>query len=150
MREKIIYLQTCSCGLCEVKLYCVSQLKQSLLKKGNNVLASETPRCLTLKTNNLKLAVLLSGTIYFSISCKIKLGILENWFGAHLWEKRLKRWRAGMGRDGTGRDGTGLESFWVSGRAELLCEYLQILRLFSSRKRPCFEIVWSQVSCTSR
>ena len=76
MREKIIYLQTCSCGLCEVKLYCVSQLKQSPLKKGNNVLASETPRCLTFKQKTL--AVLLYGTIYFSISYKIKLGILEN------------------------------------------------------------------------
>lgn len=83
------------------------------------------------------MAVLLSGTIYFSISYKIKLGILENWFGAHLWEKRLKRWRAGMGRDGTGRD------LRVSELAAVLSSYVNISRYYVYSVQENVHVSWS-------
>ena len=99
------------------------------------MLASETPGCLTFRQKTLNWQYFCMAPFIFQYLTKLNWGFLKTDLGHTFKEKRLTRRRAG-----TGRDGTGLESF-CSGSAELLCENLQILRLFSSKKRRCFEIV---------
>lgn len=72
----------------------------------------------------------------FQYLTKLNWGFLKT-DGAHFWEKRLKRWRAG-----TGRDGTGLESL-----AAVLSSYVNISRYYVYSVQ---EIVHVSRSCGRR